>query len=167
MARAGGGLTALDDDALRQALSGLGIAASDQLVRLAHGSAGRALSLAESDDEGMTEQLGEILDGLPRTQARQMLAFAERYGRRERDQAFQLARGIILDWIQAHVRGLAAGGARPGVLAPWSEVWEKVEHAFAQADILNLDRTQTFLGVFQALGECAAGEARASASTPA
>ncbi len=160
-------LLPLDDETMRSALAGAGEGDPDAVVRLAHGSLGRALSLVEEQDDGTVDQLVEILDALPHAQARQFLAFAERNGRRERDASFQLSRGVILDWIAERVRSRAAAGAPAGALAPWTEVWEKVEHAFAQAEILNLDRTQTFLGVFQALSECAAGEARRSASTPA
>ncbi|ESR22486.1 DNA polymerase III delta prime subunit [Lutibaculum baratangense AMV1] len=158
-------LNPLTDEAMRAALPDVE-GDLDRLVALSNGSPGRARRLVEQEEDGMLGQLTAILDGLPRTQPRQILGFAERYGRRDRE-AFLLARGIVLDWIAGRVRRRAEEGASAGALAPWSEVWEKVEHAFAQAEILNLDRTQTFLGVFHALSECAAGEARARASTPA
>lgn len=160
-------LRPLPPETMQVALADLAEPDAGQLIRLSHGSLGRALALAVEQEEGSVEGLMEILDGLPHTQARQILAFAERYGRRERDSAFQLCRGLILEWIAERVRMRAGQGASPAALAPWTEVWEKVEHAFAQAEILNLDRTQTLLGVFQALSECAAGESRRTASTPA
>ena len=144
-------------------LANAGESAEDRNLasHMAHGSVGRALELATEEGADIARSMLAALDDLPRVDAVRLHGLAERLGRRGADDAYALATSLMLDWISASGRDLARSGAPPALLAPWSEVWEKVSRALAEAEIYNLDRTQTLLSAFRTVSAAAVHDAAA------
>jgi len=147
-------------------------AAQAVLARLADGSIGRALALASADGIALYRDLRTMLERLPALDAEALSAFADRVGRADGEAGFALVAELLPGWL-ARMIALAAGqggvaladeaagmrrvAARRG-LDQWVEVWENLNHLFAQADGLNLDRKQVVLSAFFTL-EAAARQA--------
>jgi DNA polymerase-3 subunit delta' len=146
------------------------LAAADReaLARLAQGSIGRALMLADAGGVALYQSLTRILERLPELEGEAVNALAEKTARGE--EGFALLAELLPGWL-ARMVALAAGGgeaeAVPGEAATmrrlagrrgldqWVEVWEKLTHLFAQAEGINLDRKQVVLSAFFALAEAA------------
>lgn len=133
------------------------------LARLAEGSIGQALRLADVNGLELYRQLVAVLATLPRLDHRAAHAFAEALGRKG-DEAFGIASGLLVWWltrlIRCGARGTAPAEVVPGEAAliarlvgrsgdgsldRWLDVWEKVTQLFARADSVNLDRKQVVL----------------------
>jgi DNA polymerase-3 subunit delta' len=137
------------------------------LARLADGSIGRALELARAGGLKLYRGMVELLAGLPRLDVAAAHAFAEQVGRRgeEGDSDFRTVTFLLDWWLASLIHHGATGvtpvdareaGLRERLLAAagldrWIQVWEKVAHQFARADVLYLDRKQVVLGSFLAL----------------
>ena len=143
------------------------------LARLAEGSIGKALGLAEQGGLGLYRDLVGLLQTLPRLDVPALHAFADRVGRAEADAAWRtvtelfgwwLARLIRLGGRQGGVTEVVAGEGEvmarllaAGGLERWLEVWEKVTTVFARTDAVNLDRKQALLTAFLAVERLARG----------
>jgi len=136
------------------------------LARLAAGSIGRAVDLADAGGLSLYRELLKLLGALPRLDIPALHGFADRLARPDADEAYRTAVELLLGWLPrmvtravrpepfeedeivpgeaALMRRLAA---RRG-LDRWVEVWEKVARLFAQADGLNLDKKQVVLDAF-------------------
>jgi DNA polymerase-3 subunit delta' len=135
------------------------------LAKLAEGSIGKALALA---DEGGLELYRDVLDllsGLPRLDIPALHAFGDRVARPDNDGAFRTVTELLVWWLARLVR---AGGRQgrgmvevvPGEAAlisrllaaasldHWLEVWEKITTLFAKTESVHLDRKQAVLGAF-------------------
>jgi DNA polymerase-3 subunit delta' len=138
------------------------------LARLAEGSVGRALQLAQAGGLKAYEALLAILELLPEPDVPALHGYAERLARRgeEADAEYRTV-ALLLDWwFKSLVRETAVGGGstqpsreqsindrlrRSASLDRWLEVWEKTAQLFARADAVNLDRKQVVLGSFLAI----------------
>jgi DNA polymerase-3 subunit delta' len=60
------------------------------------------------------------------------------------------AKDLLIDWVAEEARSAALSGERRQ-LASANELWEKAETQFAEAEALNLDLRQTFVGLFDAI----------------
>ena len=132
------------------------------LARLAEGSIGRALALAEAGGLDLYRKLIAVLATLPRLDLKATMAFSDTVTRKGEDEAWDTATGLLVWWLARLVKALAEGrqpaeiasgegalvarlaAAQPG-LDRWLEVWEKTAQLFARADAANLDRKQVML----------------------
>jgi DNA polymerase-3 subunit delta' len=139
------------------------------LARLADGSIGRALELAQAGGLELYRSMVELLAGLPSLDVAAAHAFADRVARRgEAGDSDYRTVAFLLDWWLTSLIRHGAAGVGPDPLVPreaglrekllaaagldrWMQVWEKVGHLFARADAVNLDRKQVVLGSFLAL----------------
>ena len=131
---------------------------ADLLARLACGSVGRALSLAEEGGLALYHDLVGLLETLPELDSGALHGLGERVAKS--DTAFHALSDLLRWWLGRLIifatdgeRGGADAGEAAlmerlasGGLEPWLEVWEKVNRLLARAD--NLDRKQVVLNVF-------------------
>lgn len=135
-------------------------AAIPSLLRLAEGSIGRAVALADLDGVAGYEELLAILARWPKLDLPPIIAWSERFVRGGDPQGFEMARELLLGLL---ARVVASGTGRPmaeavaGELAVtrrlvegarldrWVGLWEKTNDLFARADGLDLDRKQALL----------------------
>jgi len=143
------------------------------LTRLAEGSIGQALVLAESGGLGLYRELVGLLSGLDRLDVHALHALGDRVGRTGAEDGFVLLGRLLDDWLSGMIRARARGseprevvpgeGAAArrlfarGSLAKWLEVWENVSRLFSQAGSANLDRKQVVVSAFLALEQAVRG----------
>jgi len=137
-----------------------------QLVEIADGSIGHALELAEQGGVALYRRLTALLSALPGIDGAALHALAEKVGRWGNDDGFRVLAELLPATLARAIAGAAAPG-RAGARTPlvealhrrsldrWVEVWEKINHLFALADAVNLDRKQVVLNAFFALEEAA------------
>lgn len=134
------------------------------LGRLAEGSIGRALELAEEGGLELYRKLGGLLLSLPRLDGQALHAMAEKFGRAGGDTAFRTAAELLGWWlgrmIQSGATGAAPAEVLPGEAAcmarllsgrsldRWLELWEKTTRLFARTESANLDRRQVWVSAF-------------------
>ncbi len=137
------------------------------LTRLAEGSAGRALVLADEGGLALYREFVSLLLGLPRLDVAAVHALGDRLARADAEAAYRTMSELLPWWLARVVRvGAGAGAgldiipgeaalmtrlARQRELDRWLKLWEKVSRLFAQADRARLDRKQVLLNVFHAM----------------
>ena len=137
------------------------------LVRLAAGSIGRALELAEGDALNLYRAMVGLMASLPSLNAASLDAFA---GVASREAPYRLVAELLPAWLARMVAGAASGKstailpeegpamarlAARASLDRWGEVWEKLNRLFGLVDDVNLDRRQAVLNAFFTLEEAA------------
>ncbi len=136
------------DALLRRDMPALGEAERATLVRLAGGSPGHAMRLADEEGLAMARLVGELLGALPSLPLTRAYAAADRVGRGEEAYGLfmDLLRGAISGAVRASLRGEAdASQARLAGLrtpAAWGELWEALTRLQGDTDRLNLDKRQ-------------------------
>ncbi len=138
------------------------------LARLAGGSIGRALGLAEQGGLKLYADVMGLLSGLPTIDGVALHRMGDTVARAGADETFRTVVDLIRELLSrlirhAAVNDLAAapsGAASPQEqalftrLAPaasldrWLQVWEKTSRLLARADSARLDRKQVLLNVF-------------------
>jgi len=137
------------------------------LARLADGSPGRALALAEEGGLDLYRDMIGLAAALPGTDGPALHRLGERLARNGQEDAFRTVSDLLGWWIARLVRAGAHGRlALPVVpeeegfqarllgaagLDRWMEVWEKTARLSDRTDRLNLDRKQSVLTMFHAL----------------
>ncbi len=160
-------LAPLEDTAVEALLaeqrSDLGAADAQALARLADGSIGRALDLADQGGLDLYRSVVDTIGSGPDPEA--VLALADRCSRP--DGSLDIVAELVRWWLQRIARA-AARGASPietvmgeraagerllGRLSPAQivDAWEAIGQVIVRADALNLDRRQTVLDAFAAL----------------
>jgi len=145
------------------------------LARLAGGSPGRALALAEEGGLALFAELVGMLAKLPALDLVRVHALAERMQRSAGEAVFRLWLDMAELWFQRLCRHLAGRGsvgeAAAGEAAVAErlgqglglerllELWEKFAASASRADALNLDRKQVVLNFFLALQRLAGATA--------
>jgi DNA polymerase-3 subunit delta' len=143
-----------------------GVSANEEgmLVRLAEGSIGRALDLAEAGGAELYGELVALLSELPKLDVAAVHGLGERLARSDAADEFRTVADLIGWWLARMVRG-GAKGTVPAEIVPgegaamrrlldraaldqWVALWEKITLLFAQADDLALDRKQVVLTAF-------------------
>jgi DNA polymerase III subunit delta' len=117
-----------------------------RLARLAEGSPGRALALAEGDGPAMAERVARILTAPPSAAA--ALTVADEIGRDE--ESFTLFMDMLRQAVSAEVRqgardGGAGAGPAPRSLGRWGEVWQGLTRLQEETERFSLDRRQAVL----------------------
>jgi DNA polymerase-3 subunit delta' len=115
-----------------------------RLARLAEGSPGRALALAEGEGPAMAERVTRILAAPPAPAA--ALAVADEIGRDE--DSFTLFMDMLRQAVSAEVRRGArdgAAGAAPRSLEHWGGVWQGLTRLQEETERFSLDRRQAVL----------------------
>jgi DNA polymerase III subunit delta' len=141
-------------------------AARRPLARLAEGSIGRALGLADEDGLDLYRGMVKLIGGLPAA-IESAHALSDRLARANAQPAYDSFCSLYGWWLARAARAAAAeqgieeiveGEAKAAQhlverigLERLVEVWEKTSQLFAQADGLNLDRKQVILNAFLAL----------------
>lgn len=143
------------------------------IVRLADGSAGRALDLAKGDGLALYRTLVHLLGRLPAVDAPALHGFADKVGGRGREAAFETMSALMEVWFARLIRASATDRAPADViegdgaqihalaasrpLDAWTGAWDKIAASFAQGTALNLDRKQLVLTAFFTLQAAARG----------
>lgn len=116
------------------------------LAKLAQGSAGRALALADAGGLEVHAELSALLDQLPRLDVPAVHAFCERHARSGAEDSYRAVSDLLADRIAEMVRAGAAE-RRPG-LDRWVRLWEKTVASATRAERLTLDKKQVLLDLF-------------------
>ncbi len=151
-------LRPLDDQDIRAAIASLGSPWSeipgdvvDQALQYGEGSVRRTLELLDAEKVSFIEQVTKLLDGLPRTDPRQIYALAEALSKRDADESYELALDTVLRWVSDRLHQGAKLG--PSSLAPLVEVCEKITRSAREIDVFNLDRRPFILTLFDDLAD--------------
>lgn len=136
---------------LAKLLPGLDAGARAALARIAQGSAGGALALAEGEGLAMQALVDQAL-ALPERSA--WHALAEQVAAKRDGSAFATFMALLRRAISAAVRQAARDAAAPTwlaarPLAEWSTLWDMVGQLAAETDTLSLDRKQAVLTVLR------------------
>jgi DNA polymerase-3 subunit delta' len=143
---------------VRAAIASLGSPWSDipgdvvaQALRYGEGSVRRTLELLDAEKVAFIDQVTRLLDSLPRTDTKQVLALAEALARRDADDSYDLALETVQRWVSERLREQAGLGASR--LAPLVEVCEKIGRSAREIDVFNLDRRPFILTMFDDLAD--------------
>jgi len=147
------------------------------LTRLAEGSAGRALELAEDGGLALFREMMALLATLPRLDPVGLHRLAERTLGGQGETAYRTLSELLLWWLARLIHAastrempaevVAGEAALYGRLTAeprldrWLEVWEKTGHLLSRAESVNLERKQVMLNAFLALEAAAAAPERA------
>jgi DNA polymerase-3 subunit delta' len=121
------------------------------LARLAEGSPGRALALAEGEGLGLGQLVEEVLAGLQSGDRRRWHAVAEAVAAKRDGSSFATFFGLLRRAISGAVRTAGRGDASAPAwltirsLAEWSTLWDSLGRLAAETDALSLDRKQAVL----------------------
>lgn len=138
------------------------------LARLAAGSPGRALRLAELGGVTLYQEMLDLVSQAPRPDIGALHTMGERLARPGAEPAFRAVMEIFGAWLAALVR-CGATGTKPVEVVPgegaimarllerhelahWAGVWEKVAPLADRAHRVSLDRKQAVISAFTALG---------------
>jgi DNA polymerase-3 subunit delta' len=157
---------------LRRGQPDLDDAEAATLARLAEGSIGRALELADVGGLELYGELVALLAGLAGgdgaaargLDSERLHGFADKLARGSDLGAFRAGRDLFLWWLARAVRARTLGRvpelvtdaegpvlgnlAKRGSLAEWLALWDKVSHLLARVESANLDRKQALLAAF-------------------
>ncbi len=155
------------------------------LARLADGSIGRALDLAESGGLELYEEMVGLLQGLvpattgtgaaaARLDAGRLHTLADRLSRGADGGAFRAASELFVWWLARMIRAgscghmpqdvvpgegeLMAGLLARRSLAQWLALWDKISRLLTRVESANLDRKQALLTAFLELEAVTASE---------
>lgn len=143
------------------------------LLRIADGSIGRALRLAEEGGVALYREMIGLISRLPELDVGAVHAFGDKLARPNGMAAYTLFSELLRWWLARMVRSGAAGSTEPEIVAgeqglmrrlanarsldQWVEVWEKIADLFTRAASVNLDRKQTVLSALLTLQASARG----------
>ena len=138
------------------------------LARLAEGSPGRALALADQGGLALYREMVALMADAPGFDTEALHGLAERMARASAASAYRTLMDLLIDWLARLVRYGATGAAPAEVVAgedavrrrllggraleQWAEVWERIRRLAVDADRVNLDRKHVVIAAFAALG---------------
>ncbi|WP_230533073.1 DNA polymerase III subunit delta' [Microvirga roseola] len=123
----------------------------DQALRYGEGSVRRTLELLDAEKVSFIEHVTGLLEGLPRTDAKQILGLAESLARRDADDSYELTLDTVQRWVSDKLHERAGLGAAR--LAPLVEVCDKIARSAREIDVFNLDRRPFILTLFDDLAD--------------
>jgi DNA polymerase III subunit delta' len=158
-------LRSLDDrevlDLLQRYRPDIGREEQEIHVKLAEGSIGRALDLAEAGGATLYRELVELLAALPNLDIAAVHELGDRLAKADAAADFRTVTDLLGWWLARMIREAARGrlpveivaGERAAMqrllqraeLDQWQALWEKITLLFARADGLALDRKQVVL----------------------
>ncbi|HZH52179.1 MAG TPA: DNA polymerase III subunit delta' [Microvirga sp.] len=151
-------LRPLEDRDIRSVIASLGSPWADvpgpvvdQALRYGEGSARRTLELLDAEKVSFIEQIRQMLEGLPRTDTKQVHALAESLAKRDADDSYDLTLETVQRWVSDRLHEHAGLGASR--LAPLVEVCEKIARTAREIDVFNLDRRPFILTLFDDLAD--------------
>ncbi len=151
-------LRPLEDRDIRAAIASLGSPWSgiptdtvEQALRYGEGSIRRTLELLDADKVSFIGQVTRLLDGLPKTDTKQVFALAEALSKRDADDSYELTLETVQRWVSERLYERAGLGASR--LAPLVEVCEKIARTAREIDVFNLDRRPFILTLFDDLAD--------------
>jgi len=120
------------------------------LARLAAGSPGRALALAEGEGLAMAREVEGFLARMPRPDPRELHALADRLASKRDGSAFVTFFDLLRESLAGALRQAGRGqGAAPWLagrgLADWAGLWDMLGRLADETETLNLDRKQAVL----------------------
>ncbi|HET8727310.1 MAG TPA: DNA polymerase III subunit delta' [Alphaproteobacteria bacterium] len=138
------------------------------IARLAEGSIGRAVALAQEGGLELYRMLYGLLDNLPRLDITEVHRLGDQLAPATAEQTYRTVVELLDWWLTRLIRSAAHGDMAPEVVAGeaallqrlaggraaldrWLEVWEKTHRLFDRADSANLDRKQVVLQAFLSL----------------
>ena len=138
-----------------------------RLAKLADGSIGRAVRLAEADALDSYRTLLSLLGQLPGLDWQAIHRFGDSLAPAASEPAYRLTTDLLRWWLGRLVQAMARGTVPPPILAEeatltprlaslagldrWLAVWEKTGRLFDRTEAANLDRKQTVVQTFLAL----------------
>ncbi|WP_210482941.1 DNA polymerase III subunit delta' [Microvirga antarctica] len=126
-------------------------AVMNEAMQLGEGSVRRTLDLMDADKVAFIGQVQGILDRLPGSDPKQVLALSESLARRDAQDNYELALDTVERWVSRRLQeGASLGAAR---LAPLVEVCDKIARKAREIDVYNLDRRPLILGLFDDLAD--------------
>ena len=151
-------LRPLSDADIRSVIASLGAPWSempsdvlDQALAYGEGSVRRTLELLDADKVSFMDQIGRILDNLPRIDTRQIAALAEALAKKDAGENYDLTLETVQRWVTGKLHEHAHLGAAR--LAPLVEVCDKIGRAAREIDVFNLDRRPFILTLFDDLAD--------------
>ena len=124
------------------------------VAELADGSIGRALELVAAGGVELYKTMRTMLERRGGIDALALHGFADRLARADAEDSYR----TVEELLRRHLARAATAAARQGHrgrAARWAELRARIDDEFARADGLNLDRKQTIMGAFFAIGETA------------
>jgi len=136
----------------------------EALARLAEGSPGRALALAEAGGLDLYREISGLLAGLPRLDLAAVMALADRLTRKGAEDHFAVATDLFRQWLARLVR-IGATGAETDEVLPgegqrmlalairrpldhWVQLFDGLTRLFERTEAVNLDRRQVLIDAF-------------------
>jgi DNA polymerase-3 subunit delta' len=163
-------LAALSSDVVREMLTrhrpDLTPADADAIVALSGGSIGAALDLVEAGGVELYRAALSLIRPAQELDIGALHAFADKLARADAEDAYRVVEDLIGQFLARLAVATARGDRLPGaegeaagrVRAPaarWAGLRDEIAGRFARTDGLNLDKKQTILGTFFAIGEAA------------
>jgi DNA polymerase III subunit delta' len=143
------------DRLLARALPEMPVAEREALARIADGSPGQALALAEGEGLALQGLVEEALAGLPHLDPRRAHSIADQVaGRRDAAAALAVFMGLMRRALAGALRQAGRGGGTGAAtpawvasrsLADWATLWDKLGRLADETERLNLDRKQAVL----------------------
>ncbi|NBN62147.1 DNA polymerase III subunit delta' [Microvirga tunisiensis] len=121
------------------------------IARFADGSLRAALLLMAGEGLAVNRGFLALAERLPRVPVAELHAFADLVAARGQTDNWEAFLAVTRDWLHGRLSG--ADLASPSRLVRWTEVWEKMGRAAAEAEALNLDKKQVVIDVFRSLSE--------------
>src|SRR5262249_39603743 len=136
---------------------------AETLARLAEGSIGRAIELADAGGLALYRSMLDMVAQIPRLDIPGLHPLADQLVRPDAEDAYRASEELLSQFLSRMVVGLVRG-APPGhdllreeeeVMRPlaaradlprWAALRDKIDRDFANTDQLNLDRKQAILG---------------------
>jgi len=151
-----------------------------RLARLAGGSIGHALGLAEFGGLTLYSSLTALLASLPNLDTVALHRLGDLVAKGAANETFQTVAELYRGWLARLIRHAAAGGPAEATmdadaeeerallerLAPsapldrWLEVWEKTNQLLARTESANMDRKQVLLTLFLDLADATQSRSR-------
>ena len=115
-------------------------------AQTAHGSARLAFQRLNERTLAVGDHVRQLLAQLPDYSHSDVMSMSDGFGRKEGRPDFDVMRDTVFDWLSEQIRQRAGEGPRS--LAPFAEVWEKIDRAMRDVDAYNLDRRAFALTLF-------------------
>jgi DNA polymerase-3 subunit delta' len=123
----------------------------DQALKFGEGSVRRTLELLDPEKVSLIERITQLLEGLPKADAKATYALAEALSRRDAEDNYALTLETVQRWASDRIHERANLGASR--LAPLVEVCEKIGRSAREIDVFNLDRRPFILTLFDDLAD--------------